>query len=304
MLGLQHHDRNTRVEEIHRDPPAHRACANDRYFVDRADDGVFGNIGDFAGCPLGKEGMAQRLALRGLHQLNKQFALDGEACIDLSADRGGHCIDTTQGSREILRHRTDGVSGELKIGIRIGMSTFQIANQREWPGRRNFVGEGNRAFHQVACDHAVEQLLSGQTREQFALDWLAAHDHVECGLDPENARQALGATGTGEQAQLDFRQRNAGAGRGDPIVTTQCELQPAAHADAMDRGNDGLGGSFTDADQTAQVGLSQRHRRAKFFNVGTARKRLACAGDHDRVNRRISVRLLDSVGDIPSGCIT
>ena len=72
----------------------------------------------------------------------------------------------------------------------------------------------------------------------------------------------------------------------------------------MDSGHDGLGGSFTDADQTAQVGLSQRHRRAKFFNVGTARKRLACAGDHDRMNRRISVRLLDSVGDIPSGCIT
>ena len=87
-------------------------------------------------------------------------------------------------------------------------------------------------------------------------------------------------------------------------MATHGELQPAAHADAVDRGHDGLGGRLTYTDQTTQVGLSQRHWRAKFSNVRAARKRFACAGDHDRGDGRVGMRLFDPVGDIPSGCIT
>ena len=160
LLRLQHHDRNTRIEEIHRDPAAHRTGADHRHFMDGADRGVFGNIGDLAGRSFGKEGMAQRLALGRLHQLNKQFALESKTCVDLLLGRRGHGIDAAQGSRKILRHRADGIARELKISIRIGMSTFQITHQRERPGRRNFVRKGNRALHQVPRDHPVEQLLS------------------------------------------------------------------------------------------------------------------------------------------------
>ena len=137
--------------------------------------------------------MAQRLALRRLHQFDKQFALEGKTCVDLLVGRRGNGVDATQRGREILRHRADGIPRELKIGIRIGMSAFQITNQRERPGCRNFVCEGNRTFHQVSRDHAVEQLLSGQTREKLAFYRIATHDDVERCLDPENAWQTLRA---------------------------------------------------------------------------------------------------------------
>src|SRR5438876_819016 len=82
-----------------------------------------------------------------------------------------------------------------------------------------------RAGEQVAVDDLVEQLLARRLGEPFARHRLAADDHVECVLDTDDARQALRSAGTGQQADLHFRQRHLRARRRHAVVATERELQ-------------------------------------------------------------------------------
>ena len=98
----------------------------------------------------------------------------------------------------------------------------------------------NRARHQVAFDDFVEQFLSGEARDKFALNGFARHDHVERSFNADHARQALRAACAGDQTELDFGQRDAGAGGGHAIVATERELEATAHGHAVDCSNDGF----------------------------------------------------------------
>ena len=55
--------------------------------------------------------------------------------------------------------------------------------------------------------------------------------------DADHARQPLRAARAGQQAQLDFGQRDLRAGRGHAVVAGERELQTAAHRHRVDRGD-------------------------------------------------------------------
>ena len=143
----------------------------------------------------------------------------------------------------------------------------------------------------------VKQLLAGQRCQQFALHRLTADDHVQRGFHAQHARQTLRAAGAGNQAQLDLGQRNAGARRGDAVVAAQRQFQPAPHGHAVHGGDHRLGGVFQGQDHAQQVRLLQRFGRAKFADVGTARKGLAGTGNHDGLDRGVVIGAVQAGGN-------
>ena len=74
---------------------------------------------------------------------------------------------------------------------------------------------------------------------------------------PTSARQALRAAGARQQAELDLGQRELAPRRGHAVVAAQRELQPAAQAVPVDRGDDRLRARLDGRDHVVQVGLGE-----------------------------------------------
>jgi hypothetical protein len=226
-------------------------------------------------------------------------------CVELHLGGGLHGVDALERRRVVLRHAAHHVLGELEVGIALRVLARQVAHQRQrFTGLAGHaLGEGHGFVeHRLGrCGQLVEQLLARQAREQFALHGLAAHDHVEGGFHTDHARQALRAAGAGNEAQLDFGQRDAGARCGHAVVAAQRQFEAAAHAHGVDGCDDGLGGGFEREDHAQQVGLLQRLGRAEFLDVRTAGERLAGAGDDDGLDGVVGIGLGQAIGDADAG---
>jgi hypothetical protein len=68
---------------------------------------------------------------------------------------------------------------------------------------------------------------------------------------------------------------------GNAVVAAQRQLQPAAHADAVNRGNHGLGRQVQLLDDRDQMRLAVGIFLAELGDIGTARESLAGARDDD-----------------------
>ena len=140
----------------------------------------------------------------------------------------------------------------------------------------------------------VKQLLPRNLRQHVALNGFTTDDHVQRRLHPNRAWQPLCATRAGQQTQLDFRQSNEGAGCRHAVVTTQGQLQPAAHAHGVNGSHNGLAGLLHLRNHGVQIGLLQSRLFAKLFNVSAARERLARSRDHDGLHRCIGIGLVQA----------
>ncbi len=80
-------------------------------------------------------------------------------------------------------------------------------------------------------------------------------------------------------------------------MATQRKLQPAAHADRMNGGDDRLGRVFDRQNHAQQIGFLQRLGAAKLLDVGTPRKRFAGAGDDDGLDGGVGIGLGQPIGD-------
>jgi hypothetical protein len=229
-----------------------------------------GHVGDLRGGALAGEGVAQGARFGRAHHLDEVAALDLHAFVEGLGHGGLHRVDALEGRREGTGDAPGHVARELEVGFLVGVVDPDVAHalERALLGH-HLVGEGQRALEQVAFDEFVEQ--------RRALELLGGHrvarqDQVQRRLDADDARHALRAAGAGQQAQLDFRQGDRGAGDGDAEVRAQRQFQAAAHADAADRGDDGLGTGLDDADHGQQVGFGIGLGRTEFADVGAARK--------------------------------
>ena len=232
LLHLQHLHRDAGVEEVHGDAAAHGASADHADALDFALGRVRWHVGNLARGALGQEQMAQRTRFGRPHQVDEQLTLHRHAVGELALGRGLDRVHALGGRGVVLGHALDHVARELKVGIALGVLARQVAHQgqRARAGDGAGIGQGFLRQRFGRRDHLVEQLLAGQGAEHVALDGLAADDHVECHLDTHHARQALRAAGARQQAQLHFRQGHVAAGRGNPVMATEGQLQAAAHA--------------------------------------------------------------------------
>ena len=116
-------------------------------------------------------------------------------------------------------------------------------------------------------------------------DMLAAGHHLQRLFDADDARQALGAAGAGQEADIDLRQAGLGRRDGDTIVRHQRHLQTPAQGGAVDRRDHRLGRVLDDVLDVLQGRTG--HGLAELGDVGAGDEGLAVADQHDRLDRRV-----------------
>ncbi len=276
-------DRNSGIGEVHGDAAAHGAAAEDRGGLDRLHGRVGGDIRDLGRLALGEEGVPLPLGLLGLQALQEILALLGHALVVGQRDRVLDALDAAIGRDHAARLARDAFAGRLEdLGrpLRIDRQLARLA-QRPPLGHEPF-GKRDRAFDEVALDHLVEQ---AQGERRVGRPVCAVQDDRERRRDADQARQALGAAGAGQQPQLDLRQAETRALVADPVVAAERQLEPAAHRRAVDRGDDRFRAVLGGVDHLAQVrGLEGL---AELLDVGTAGETASTADQHHGLDVRV-----------------
>ena len=154
-----------------------------------------------------------------------------------------------------------------------------------------FAGKGNRVIGQtVFADDLVDQpdgmRFCGRNR-------VADHDHRQGGFRANDARQALGAGGAGDQAQFHFRQTDFGRRNRDPVMTGQGDLAAATESRTVDRRDHRLAAGLQLVQRLAQIG--PLHRLAKFGNISTGKKCPSVAADDHRLDLVVRQGCFDPV---------
>ena len=295
-------DRDAGVEEVHRDAAAHRAGADHARPSRSSRTGVsVGHVGD----------LARPRARRRTHGAARCFRASASARAKTSrsnfrpssnfgfVDRAATASTHLQRRREVLatsRRRCCARTGRRRR--RSGASILRSRTRGSGRASATSAANASAPSSRSPSIDAVEQLLARHLREQLALHRLAADDHVQRGLDADHARQALRAAGARQEAELHLGQRDLRARRGDAVVAAERELEAAAHADAVDRGDDRLGARLERArSRVSRFGSASAFGVPNSLDVGAARERLAGAGDDDRLDRRVGLAPLDAVGD-------
>ncbi len=265
LLRLDDRHRHAGVEEVHRDPAAHRARADDADAGDRQQRRIGVEAVDLVRLALGEEHVALRLRLQPGHQADEQLALDRHAFVERQRCRRLDAGDVRLGRFEAAER--------LGVGLAVGVEHAGLDAEHRLvadPVQRQVLVEHpprevDRAVAQVV-DDGVDQPAR---RRRLGTDVLAGGDHLERQLRADDARQALRPAGTGEQAELDFGQAELRRDDGDAVVADERDLEPAAERGAVDRGDDRLRAVF---DRRLHVGERRPARRlAEFGDVGARR---------------------------------
>jgi len=128
-------------------------------------------------------------------------------------------------------------------------------------------------------------------------DGFAAHDHVQRPLRANQPRQALGPTGTGDEAELDLGEAESGVAGGDTVVGREGELQSATQADARNRCDHRFWAGLDLRDELGQGRGGQARRRAEFSDVGAAGPEAARTREHDGAHGTVGLSALERRGD-------
>ena len=292
LAGLEHRHGDACVGEVHGDATAHRAGADDAAGLDLALRRVGRHVLDLGGFALGEEVIALGgRFLRG-QQLAEQFALALHALVERQFDGGLDALDDVPRRLEAARLAGDrllGLGEQLRRLERHG-EVADAAQRRLL--RQQHLGVGDRALQQVAFDDGIDDALALGLGGR---DVTARQDGVERVLGAGEARQALGATGARQQAEMHFRQAHARGRQGDAIVRAQRRLEAAAQRRAVQRGHDQLGRVLHGCDDVVQV--RARRRLAELADVGAGDEGAAAADQHDGIDVRIPAERLDAVLD-------
>jgi hypothetical protein len=142
-------------------------------------------------------------------------------------------------------------------------------------GARAACEPGDGCCHQIAVEHRVD---AAPVQHLGGADRIAGRGEAGGAFGADQPRQALGAAGAGDQAELHLRQAEAGAGGGDAPGAGERQFQPAAEHGAVQRraprDRRGLDGGV-------DIGQVRRHRVAvEFGDIAAGDEGAAGAGDH------------------------
>ena len=139
--------------------------------------------------------------------------------------------------------------------------------------------EGDGTLDEVALDDFVDE--AGRERV-LRRNRIAAQNHRKTLFDADEPRQKLRSTGARNDAELDFRQAQPRAGRGDAEMTAERHLEPAAERRAVHGGDRRLLDFFDRGDDLGEAG--RLHRLAELGDVGAGHEGAARAREHDRLD--------------------
>ena len=130
-------------------------------------------------------------------------------------------------------------------------------------------------------------------QRRLGIDRLPGQDHRQRLGHADEPRQPLGAAGAGNEAELDFGQAEPGGGRCNAIMTAERDLEPAAQRGSMQGRDHRFGHCIQRRDHIART--RRFWRLVELGDVGAGNESAAGAGQHDRMNRRVSFGALKRV---------
>ncbi len=114
----------------------------------------------------------------------------------------------------------------------------------------------------------------------------AGRHHLHGLLRTDDAGEALRSTGTGEEAEVDFRQAALGTGYGNAVVGAEGDFKTTAEGGAVDGRDHRLVGVFHHGLDLVQA-LRRGRRTAELGDVSTRNERSTGTDQHDRLDARI-----------------
>ena len=123
-------------------------------------------------------------------------------------------------------------------------------------------------------------------------DQLAAGNHPQRRFDADQARQALGAAGAGDDPERDFRKANPRRRISDAVMGTKGELESAAGSNVVDCRNDRLAGRLKGVDHRVQIRRTFGRAGVEFPDVGAGTVHAASTGDDKSTHVVIGERCL------------
>ncbi|MNZ86634.1 hypothetical protein D3C78_1054600 [compost metagenome] len=238
--------------------------------------------------------MAQGLGLRRVHGFGEQLRLARQAdCQRLLAGAAHRLEDQVRGDLAFpLATLASGVIDEVvfrqggaRRGVRVGGEGRGIRLEQ-------LAGEGAGLAQQLGGRgrYAVDQTQFEGAR---GVQRLAGEDGFQGGFGADQARQALGAAGTGNQAEGDFRQAEARLGLGDPVAAGHGQLQATAEGEAADRGDHRLGAGGQLDEQIGQARRGGEVGTAELGDIGAGAEGQVAAIDHHGLDRRVGTGLAE-----------
>ncbi len=293
-LLLEQHHWDADVDEVHGDATAHGAGTDHRDLADFAQRQRGVDAGHLAGLTLGEEQVAQGLGLRRLHGFGEQFRLA------LQADRQRQFAGALYCRQDLLRRQlaaplvdlAAGIAGEEVGGQRSARLGVQVGRLHRGACLQQFASEGAGRVQQGigAGGQTVDQTQFEGAR---SVQWLAGEDRFQGRFGADQARQALGAAGTGNQAEGDFRQAEARLGLGDPVAAGHGQLQAATEGQAADRGDHRLGAGGQLDEQIGQARSGGEVGTAELGDIGAGAEGQVAAVDHHGLDRRVGTGLAE-----------
>ena len=284
LAGLDDVHRNAHVQEVHGDACAHGAGTDHAHRLHRQHGRVLGQARHVPGLARGEEVVALRGRLVALHEFHEVLALKLQAFVDGQVHRRLDALDDLLRCLEATELLGVGLA-ELGEDLRVATGGLDLLVLVADLAQRALL-----VHHAAGQGHggAAQVVFGRQLVEQAALQRvLGAHmgargHHLQGGFRPDDARQALGATGPRQQADVHLGQAQARRGHGNAVVADQRHFKATAQGGAMDGGHHRLGRLFQDALHLAQAHPGRR--LAELGDVGTGDEGAALAAQHHRVN--------------------
>ncbi len=268
-------DRESRIERAGRDAGPHEPHADHADGLDLARLDVF-QAGDFRRRPFGEEDMAQapppvptRAGARKVLRSSARPSANGR-----SADN--RTSRTASPGAIWPRARASALLAAASIASADAGGTAQApVRRRARSDQRPRFRDRRRA--QIA---AFDPVQDAELQRLVGVDDAAGRDHLDCGRNAGQARQALRSAGAGYDPELHLGQRERGGRAGDPAMRGQREFQAAAERRAVDRRHHRLRGLLDRREHGGQDRVSRR--QVELADVRTADEDIARPGDDDR----------------------
>ena len=241
LLRLHDRDRDTNVQEVHRNATAHGAGADDANLGHGNDGRIGRNVRQLPDRAFREEHVALGGRLVARHQAHEQLALFLQAFLEVEVHGRFDALDVGFGciiAAELLAVRLAEGCEDLRLAAGGEHLVVQVAHalQRTLLGD-DLAGEGNGALAQLAfLDEFVDEAHLGAL---LCRDMFTGRHHLQRALGANDARQALRAAGARQETELDFRQAAFGGGNRDAIVAGERNFEAAAQRRSMDRSYDG-----------------------------------------------------------------
>ena len=260
---FQHDDRQTGQQRRRGDPRPHGAAADNAKAVHRARFDAF-QFRQFADRPLREEGMDHALTLIGAHQFHEEFALALHALVKGQLAAG---LDAAHRDR---RRQQAAALLQNRFVKRIEINRFRGRHFADGAAGRATVQKLLRVGQSDLARLALFDTVQNAEAQRFlGADLTARGDDVHRGVNPNQARQTLGATGARHHADQNFGQTHTGRGHRDAVMRSQRDLQTAAQRGAMQGRDNQKRRGF---DSGADIGQERTLRRlAEFADISACK---------------------------------